>query len=870
MKKVIILAMLIPYLASGQITCDFESGQLNGWIQSQENHWTSSETDPLTGRFSLHHSFDNPSNGMDCIGTPLLNFHPEKGYSSWSFGLRHGYDPSSANNWVIWIMSDTDPVSSASGSETNGYAVGVNFSGYDDTLRIWKVKDGNVSKVVTSSLNWQNDIGLTKAATIKITRNPAGEWNICVSDVDDIQIASGTGRDAELFNSEWFNIQYRYSSTRDRLLWFDDLIIEGTFFEDIDPPHVTGYRLTGRNSIELMFDEEPSEISSQQENFLLNTLNENPQEVSKVSPTCWQLVFSEEFCNKQQNNLIIREICDKNENCTENINIGFLTAWAETADIIITEIMPDPLPVVSLPGKEFIEIFNRTDYPFNLKNWELCTEDQKSVFPEETFLPGEYIILCTTGDTSFFSDFGKVIGLKPFPALTDEGKILYLTDSDGNFISGVEYTDEWYHDKLKSFGGWSLEIIDTGYPFHTEGNWGASVSKTGGTPGRINSLSGHSPDMIFEGLVNVFPEDSMKVNITFSETVIDLAEGPGMISIGENSITSVVPSDPLFRSFVVIPGVALKLGHSYTLYTSAEINDYAGNNPVRGSFRFGLPEKIDRNDLVFNELLFNPAGDDPDYIEFYNLSDKVLDGSLLWLTSVNDLDTSELKCVSSDQRCIMPGTVFSITTSREKVLSRYFSGIRENIFNVGSLPSMPDDMGHLILFDYKLDVIDEVRYIDDMHFSLLSGVEGVSLEKIRPDLSSGEAGSWHSASESSGWGTPGAINSVYMPGIITEDEVKLSAETISPDNNGFEDFLVIDLKLEGSGNIITVSIYDEGGALIKKIVENHFAGNGASIIWDGTSYDGSLADTGIYIILIELYDERGKIRRWKKACALIR
>ncbi len=50
-----------------------------------------------------------------------------------------------------------------------------------------------------------------------------------------------------------------------------------------------------------------------------------------------------------------------------NIGIEFTPVWAETADIIISEIMADPLPSVSLPEKEYLEITNRTDFSFNLK-----------------------------------------------------------------------------------------------------------------------------------------------------------------------------------------------------------------------------------------------------------------------------------------------------------------------------------------------------------------------------------------------------------------------------------------------------------------------------------------------------------------------
>ena len=73
-------------------------------------------------------------------------------------------------------------------------------------------------------------------------------------------------------------------------------------------------------------------------------------------------------------------------------------------------------------------------------------------------------------------------------------------------------------DGLKSEGGWSLEIIDTDYPFFGNGNWQASESFEGGTPGRINSVSGVNRDNTFSGIENVFPDDSITVKIRFSET----------------------------------------------------------------------------------------------------------------------------------------------------------------------------------------------------------------------------------------------------------------------------------------------------------------------------------------------------------------
>ena len=39
MKKVILLVLLMPDLAFGQVIENFESGNLNNWIQSAESRW---------------------------------------------------------------------------------------------------------------------------------------------------------------------------------------------------------------------------------------------------------------------------------------------------------------------------------------------------------------------------------------------------------------------------------------------------------------------------------------------------------------------------------------------------------------------------------------------------------------------------------------------------------------------------------------------------------------------------------------------------------------------------------------------------------------------------------------------------------------
>jgi hypothetical protein len=872
MKKVILLLLFIPCISFGQIADDFENGVISGWTEGMQGHWKADIDGSINGNFSLHHIFDNPSGGSDCIGLPLTNLHPTEGTTRWTFIIKHGYDPSASNNWAVFLMSDHDPSSFANGSDVSGYAAGVNLSGYDDTLRLWKIKKGQVSVVAACPVHWQNDIGAAGSSKIVVERSVSGYWNITIFDNYNQNRGAGSGSDSELFNPAWLVLNYRYTATRDRLLWLDDLKIEGVFYEDKTAPEITGARVTGRNSVELDFNEDPSDGILNPSVFLLNNSGNIPLSVQRKASAVIEIRFEERFINKTKNQLIINYLCDRSGNCTTNTKIEFTPAWAEPADVIISEIMVDPLPSVALPEKEYLEIINRTNFPFNLTNWSLASESQKTIITSAEIGPGEIIILCSSSDTSLFSKYGKTTALKSFPALTDEGRMIWLSDSSGDFIHGIEYSSAWYADKLKEKGGWSLEMIDTSSPFYTEGNWEASSCRKGGTPGTTNSASRSNPDLLFYGIENVYPEDSITINLSFSETVLNLAGSNGKILVDGIPVRSAVSAEPLMRSFIVLPQDPLKNGRVYTLFLTGDMKDFSGNEISRRSFKFGIPEPASNGEIVFNELLFNPFPDDPDYIELYNLSDKIIDASRLFLASINPEtgDTSEVKPVSDERRCILPGSFYVVTADRNKVIERYPVSGPEYIFDGVELPSMPDDGGHLLLLNREMELIDEVIYSNDMHYSLLADDEGVSLEKIRPDILSAESMNWHSASESTGWGTPGTENSVFSPAPQSGDRINFSSGRISPDNDGYEDVLMIDLDSEGAGNVVTITIFDERGGFVRRIMENFLAGEKASVVWDATADDGSLVDSGIYIILIELYNDKGKTKSWKKVCAVLR
>ena len=136
----------------------------------------------------------------------------------------------------------------------------------------------------------------------------------------------------------------------------------------VDAFVITGCETSGGNAIKITLSEPPSDDMMVTGNYTLNPRGATPVSVIKESAVTYIIRFEDEFINRSLNSLIIKKLCSLNGNCSTDIEIPFTPAWAATGDVVISEIMADPLPVVSLPGKEYLELTNRTNIHLVLKD----------------------------------------------------------------------------------------------------------------------------------------------------------------------------------------------------------------------------------------------------------------------------------------------------------------------------------------------------------------------------------------------------------------------------------------------------------------------------------------------------------------------
>jgi hypothetical protein len=543
-------------------------------------------------------------------------------------------------------------------------------------------------------------------------------------------------------------------------------------------------------------------------------------------------------------------------------------------DVVIDELMADPTPVVSLPAVEFIEIKNTTNVNINLLGWRVSNNSSTSgALASYILKPDSFLIICSSGSVAALSAYGPTLSVTSFPSIGNDADILSIKNSVGKTIHSVSYTIDWYQNAVKKDGGWTLEMIDTKNPCGGIDNWKASVDVKGGTPGVKNSVDAINNDTKAPQLLRTYTNNANQIVAVFNEPVDSTSAAIANNYTFSNGITivSAVPQAPVFQNVVLNLSGTIVSGTIYNL-TVTNVTDCKGNSI--GGFnkaRSGLPVDADSLDMVINEILFNPKPNGYDYLEFYNKSTKIVDANKLFVANKNTAGTiANVKKLSEQPYLIFPQDFTTITESALWVKNNYLVANPDWLIEIPTMPSMNDDEGNPILLNFQGKIVDIVNYKDDWHFKLIDNKEGISLERIDYNITTQNADSWHSASFSSGYGTPTAKNSQYNNGGLGNGEITISPKIFSPDNDGQDDILTINYTFTDRGNLANVIIFDASGVAVRYLKRNDLLGFTGKWIWDGLNDKGEKLATGIYIVWAEVFNTTGKKKQYKNSVVLAR
>ena len=267
---------------------------------------------------------------------------------------------------------------------------------------------------------------------------------------------------------------------------------------DVQAPSITQIIASAPSLVEVFFNE-GMDLSSLTNSIVVTSpiLTVQNKYFTGDIPTSLFINFNEVLVGSQSYQIELQNVAD----CWMNtVNLGSTFALAETAvkgDVIINEIMFDPLT----GGSDWVELYNNSDKLIDLFEWQLAKLSDglianNDVIEQHYLLePGDYVVL-TENISQITQNYpatvlGKFIETD-VPSYSNDSSSVYLLDNQifppNNVMDKVSYEDDWHFRLLDATKGKSLERLDPNGISDDKNNWHTAAEAIGfATPGGENS-----------------------------------------------------------------------------------------------------------------------------------------------------------------------------------------------------------------------------------------------------------------------------------------------------------------------------------------------------------------------------------------------
>jgi hypothetical protein len=530
--------------------------------------------------------------------------------------------------------------------------------------------------------------------------------------------------------------------------------------------------------------------------------------------------------------------------------------------VFISEFMADPTPSAGLPAYEWIEIRNRSGQPIQLQNWRVGTSTAISgPLPFYWLAPDSLLILCSSTAFPFLSSLGKTLAVSSFPALDNDGTTIWLRHPSGSTVHAILYDKSWYSNSLKAEGGWSLEMVNPTRPCADKQNWKNSVHQRGGTPGAVNAVQDLQTESQLPIALHAYAPTPDSLQIQFSAPVDSpWSVRPALYKLSNDiEVTAARTIDPLHTTIACKLSRPLQADSIYSLTITGIKSCHAPDIGRSATLRTGLAAACTPQDVVINEILFNPRSGGSDFVELLNTSKKIIDLSSLYITNrQNSGALGSFVRLSATPHLLFPNEYAAFCSEPLLVMQQYLVNSPSQFFQTTGFPSLPDEEGRLVLLHQQGDIIDELAYYDNWHFPLLQDREGVSLERIDPKGKTQWAANWHSAARTEGFATPARKNSQQLPIEQSNNNFSVQPRLFSPNLDGQDDVCIISYKTEQPGTLVSIQILDAAGRLVRVLAARTLLGRSGQWHWDGRDQQGQLLAAANYLIVVTHYTLQGK------------
>jgi len=334
------------------------------------------------------------------------------------------------------------------------------------------------------------------------------------SELTNFSVDNGIGNPAQAYVDDYDKTKVHLKFSTE---FFDnqnyELIIENVSDNCGNIIQITGYDFTYRRihpialwvkdekRLELEFSETPEFASATDvTNYSCNNGIGNPEFAVRetIDTTVVHLQFANNFPDGTEVFLMVSGIKDINGNTMKDTTLKFSYYTPKENDIAINEVLFNAYP----DGSDFVELYNRTQYPIDLVNLQLAKRDadnpdsliQFSPLSKENkyFEAGTYLAFTPSkeGVLRFYMSQNEenIYEISDFPTYPDDMGTVVLLYKDTAVIDEFSYDEKMHFPLLDDNEGVSLERVNYDKPTQDVSNWHSASELVGfATPAYQNS-----------------------------------------------------------------------------------------------------------------------------------------------------------------------------------------------------------------------------------------------------------------------------------------------------------------------------------------------------------------------------------------------
>ena len=526
---------------------------------------------------------------------------------------------------------------------------------------------------------------------------------------------------------------------------------------------------------------------------------------------------------------------DDDEILSNNAISGVITAGSLTRELIITEILADPVGSLET---EWIEIKNASGYSVDLHGWQIGDAAHQSVLDHSVLLaPDEYCVVAQDAGafTRYYGAACEPLACRTWSYLNNGGDCIIVRDEFGTISDSVTFGKGAGDNR-------SLEKNEQDVPGLPM--WNPSIDPLGATPCLRNSIypapAAHDAGFVEGGVV--ITRDSSDVELLhFIAKIANLgysALKSVSIEVFNDGDHDNIPSDneflARFDADSIGAGDTTEVDFSLQITAGRHVlilrlpEDELGDNNY---YTAEISSGILLREIIITEFLADPEGSlETEWIEIKSISEFSID---LTGWSCGDLATQR---IFGATRPIGPGEYAVVVQDATAFAAFYGEGC--HLISATTWSSLNNNGDAIILRDEFGTISDSVSY---------SNCAGENLSLERNESEPVASSNWYPSTSSSG-ATPCAANSV-SGNYSGEVSFSLINRVFAPSAG---ENLQFALHCPPASKF-TIEVFDLVGRRQRVIADDDYFSSG-EFSYDGLSDFYSHLPIGAYIIKVESAD----------------